>query len=773
MNKILLAILLCFSVQCFGQSEKLTISGHLTDANNGEALIGANFIIKELQTGTVSNSYGFYSISVDPGTYTLLVSYVGFDTKEQAVNLTESKVIDIELRESGTMLKELVVTGEKKNKNVASTAMSKNKLVMPQIKSIPAVLGEVDLIKAIQLLPGISATGEGQSGFNVRGGSVDQNLILLDEATVYNAAHFLGFFSVFNPDAIKNVEVYKGGIPAEYGGRLSSVLDIRMKDGNNKKFAVTGGIGTVSSRLTLEGPIKKDESSFILSGRRTYADQFLRFAKDTSIRNNQVYFYDLNAKANYKLGEKDRIYASGYFGNDVFKADGAKIQWGNATGTARWNHIFSNKLFSNLTLIYSNYDYSLGSNDGATGFSWNSEIQDYSVKLDFNYFLNSNNSIKFGAQTTHHQFEPGIVKGIGESIFSEFDLDDKRALETAIYASNEHKLSTRLTAVYGLRFSLFNNLGGSNVYSYDDQYEVKDTTFYEKGEVYNTFGNLEPRLGLRYTLSPNSSIKASYNRMAQYIHLASNGISSSPLDIWFPSSTNVKPQLADQVALGYFHNFDDNAYETSVEFYYKDLKNSIDFKDHAALLLNQQLEGELRFGNARAYGAEFLVRKNEGKLTGWIGYTFSKAERQIPEINDGEWYNATWDKTHDASLVLSYEINNRISVSGNWVYATGRAVTFPTGRFVYNGEVVPVYSDRNAERMPAYHRADIGFTLRNKIKENRKFFWDLNLSVYNVYNRHNAYSIAFREDEDNPSERFAEQTYIFPVLPSLTWNFKF
>lgn len=769
---LFIALFLCTQFS-YAQNEKHTISGYMTDSANGEALIGATLLVKELSTGTVTNSYGFYSLTLESGSYTLVYSYLGYSSLEQKIELKDNTKLDIELSEEGTQLEELVITAEKKDKNVKSVEMSVEKISIQKIKSIPAVFGEVDIIKAIQLLPGISATGEGQSGFNVRGGSVDQNLILLDEATVYNAAHFLGFFSVFNPDAIRNVEVFKGGIPAEYGGRLSSVLDIRMKEGNNKKLAVAGGIGSISSRLTVEGPLKKNEGSFLVSGRRTYADQFLRFAPDTSIRNNKVFFYDLNAKANYKFGEKDRIYLSGYFGDDVFKVQDTEIRWGNATATARWNHIFNEKLFSNLTFIYSKYDYKLGSTDPALGFTWNSGILDYSGKLDFNYFLNSNNTIKFGAQTTHHTFEPGGITTNSESIFQDFKIAENSSLETAAYLSNEQKISSNLTVLYGLRFSLFNNIGGGNVYSYDDNYKLQDTTYYKKGEFYNSFANVEPRVGIRYSLGNNNSIKASYNRMAQYLHLASNGISSSPLDIWFSSSMNVKPQLADQIALGYFQNFQDNAYEGSVEVYYKDIQNAIDFKDHAALLLNEYVEGELRFGDARAYGAEFLLKKNTGRLTGWLGYTFSKSERKIPEINDGEWYNATWDKTHDASLVLSYELNKRINLSANWVYATGRAVTFPTGRFEYNGVTVPVYSDRNAERMPAYHRGDIGFTLKNKDKEARKLFWDLNVSIYNVYNRHNAYSINFREDPDDASKQIAEKTYIFPILPSVTWNFKF
>jgi len=775
----LLLLLLFTSSTAIAQNDRYTVSGYVSDNANGEKLIGATVYVKQIATGTVTNLYGFYSITLEPGEYTFQYSYVGFQDVEKPVSLRENMKLDIDLSEDSNLIEEVVVTAERKDENVKSIEMSKQKLGIKKIKTIPAVFGEVDIIKAIQLLPGVSATGEGQSGFNVRGGSVDQNLILLDEAPVYNAAHLLGFFSVFNSDAIKNVEIYKGGIPAEYGGRLSSVLDIRMKDGNNKKFAATGGIGSISSRLTIEAPLKKDESSFILSGRRTYADVFLALSPDSSVRENTVFFYDLNTKVNYKLGESDRIYLSGYFGNDVFRSGDFEFSWGNRTGTARWNHVFNDKLFSNLTLIYSNYDYALGTTEDKTGFKWDSEIEDLSAKLDFNYFPNTKNTLKFGLQTIHHTFQPGKIKGVGEeSIFGGFELDKNWALESALYLSNEHKLSSRLTALYGVRYSHFNNLGGSNVYSYDENYAVVDTTTYAKGESYNSFGNVEPRLGMRYSLTETSSIKASYNRMAQYVHLASNGISSSPLDLWFPSSSNIDPQIADQVALGYFHNFRDDSYEASLELYYKDIKNAIDFKDHAQLLINKFIEGELRVGEARAYGAELLVKKNVGAFTGWLGYTLSKSERKIAEINDGEWYNATWDKTHDLSLVGSYEYSKRSTFSANWIYATGRAITLPTGRFDYNGSSVPVYSDRNAERMPAYHRLDLGWNLKCKDKPDRWLFWDLNVSVYNAYNRHNAYTINFADadgdvvDGQTP-EQEATKTYIFPILPSVTWNFKF
>ncbi|MCB0610711.1 MAG: TonB-dependent receptor, partial [Lewinella sp.] len=642
--------------------------------------------------------------------------------------------------------------------------------------TIPVVFGEVDLIKAIQLLPGVQTVGEGQSGFFVRGGGSDQNILLLDEAPVYNASHLLGFFSVFNADAIKDVQLYKGGIPASYGGRLSSVLDIRMKDGNNKQFSGSGGIGTISSRLTLEAPIVKDKGSFIVSGRRTYVDAFLPlFANnDSTLKDSKLYFYDLNLKANYQLSEKDRLFLSGYFGRDVFGASNARVEWGNGTGTLRWNHIFSNKLFSNLTFIYSDFDYAISQEDNVEGFKWDSKIRDLSAKFDFNYFLNPKNSIKFGYQGIRHSFSPGYARGTGsETIYNSLKLPETTSLEHGVYIENEQEISPSLSASYGIRASLFQNLGKATVYHYNENYQVTDSTTYGAGKVYNSYFNLEPRVGLRLKIDDDKSVKASYNRMVQYMQLASNSQSSSPLDIWFPSSPNVKPQIADQVALGYFQNFRNNTYETSIEVYYKKTRNAVDFKDYAELLLNEYLEGELRFGEARAYGAEFLIRKNKGKLTGWIGYTLSKSERRIKEINKGNWYNTDYDKTHDVAVVMTYELNKRSSFSLNWVYGTGAPTTFPTGRLYYNGEVIPVYSDRNAYRMPDYHRMDVSYILKNREKPGRKLFWDLNFSIYNVYNRHNPYTITFKEDSEKPGETYAEKTYLFPILPSVTWNFHF
>ncbi|MGB1031374.1 MAG: TonB-dependent receptor, partial [Flavobacteriales bacterium] len=695
--------------------EKFTISGTVTDQSTGESLIGASVYVTSISRGTTTNLYGFYSLTLPKGDYVVDFGFIGYQTIHKNITLTGQDVkIDVELIPSSIEIGAAVIEGENDAvQNVESVEMSKVTMQIEAIKKIPAFLGEVDIIKAIQLLPGVQTVGEGGSGFYVRGGAVDQNLILLDEAPVYNASHLLGFFSVFNSDAIKDLQLYKGGIPARYGGRLSSVLDVHMKDGNSKGFHGTGGIGTIASRLTLEGPIVKDKGAFLVSGRRTYADLFLKLSKDEGIKNTKLYFYDFNAKANYKLGENDRLYMSGYFGRDVTGfSDLFRIEWGNTTGTMRWNHIYNSKLFSNVTLVYSNFDYFLGSGAGdGLGFKWESKIRDLSAKIDYNYFINPNNQLRFGVSTTHHQLSPGKITPTEEGVFNPFNQGDNNHLESGAYVSNEHQISDRFTAIYGLRFSMFNNIGGT-YFNYDSNFDAIDSTVYANGNIHNTYSGFEPRLGMNFKIDSVSSVKASYNRMYQYMHLASNSTSSSPLDIWFASSPNVMPQRADQIALGYFRNFKDNAIEASIEVYYKDMTNSIDFKNNAQLLLNDKLEGELRFGDARAYGLELFFRKQKGRLTGMIGYTLARTERNIPEIAR-DWYPTKYDKTHDLSVVASYTISERVSLGATFVYGTGSAVTFPTGRFEYYGTLVPVYGDRNSNRMPAYHRMDVGCTLQS------------------------------------------------------------
>ncbi len=768
MKSILLSLVLFLPMSIFAQS-KFTISGYVKDKDSGEEQIGATVYVKDLETGTSTNVYGFYSLTIPEGEHEIMIAFLGYNTITRTINLTQSQKINFELEPEGTDIQEVIATTEAEDKNVESLEMSTTKISINTIRKIPALMGEVDVIKAIQLLPGVQTVGEGGSGFYVRGGGVDQNLIILDEATVYNASHLMGFFSVFNSDIVKDVKLYKGGIPAEYGGRLSSVLDIRMKEGNKKKYGATGGIGTISSRLTLEGPIKEDKASFIVSGRRTYGDLALAAANDTNLRKSQLYFYDLNTKLNWNVNENNKVFVSGYFGRDVFSlADLFGLQWGNATVTSRWTHIFNDKLFLNVTGLYSNFDYFLGSDF----FEWKSNIRDFSGKADFEYYPNPNNKIKFGGQSIRHTFNPGDVEfEIGPSIITS-EIQTTFANEHAAYVSNEHKISKRFSALYGLRWSLFQNTGKYDHFIYDDQsYERVDSVFYNQG-VFNSFSGFEPRLGLKYTLTTSSSVKLSYNRMRQYLHLASNSTSASPLDIWIPSSPNVKPQIADQVAVGYFRNFKDNAYEGSVELYYKFMNNSIDFRDHAQLLLNPYLEGELRFGVARAYGAEWLIRKQKGRLTGWLSYTLARSERQIESINNGLTYPTKYDKRHDLSLVAMYDLNERWDFGTTLIYSTGAAVTTPIGRYEFGNTIVPIYSSRNGARMPPYHRLDLSATLTPKRKDGKEAIGEWVFSVYNTYLRKNPYVINFTEDSDNPGTTKAEMVYLFSIIPSITYNFK-
>ncbi len=773
---LILSVLLGM-VPVSAQKEKqkiFTISGKVTDYQNGESLIGATIYIPELKTGTVSDIYGNFSISLLAGEYTVAITYIGYGPVKKTVLLDKDISLKIELSVRQEFLKEVEITSEKNDHNVARPEMSTFKMDIKDIESIPALFGEVDIIKAIQMLPGVQSVSEGSSGFSVRGGASDQNLILLDGATVYNASHMLGFFSVFNNDAIKDVKLYKGDIPAAYGGRLSSVLDIHMDEGNSKKFEVNGGIGLISSRLTVEGPILKDKCSFIVSGRRTYADVFLPLSSNTALQKNKLYFYDLNAKINYKIGENDQVFLSGYFGRDVFKNEFAGFQWGNGTGTVRWNHLFTKKLFGNFSANYSDYRYMLsaGGSD-VSGFEWNSSMKDIGVKGDISYFLDPKNTIKFGISSTYHMIDPGMAKGTGNSVYNPVSVPNNFALESGVYAGNEEQFGQNLTVKYGLRLTAFQNIGAGTVYHYNSSFNTTGLSIYKSGIIFNTYYELEPRLGILYEFNELSSIKASYARTNQYMQLAQNSTVGTPLDIWFPASPNVKPQLCDQVAMGYFRNFRKNTIETSFELYYKWMQHVIDFKDFAVLLLNDTLEGQLRTGKAWSYGAEFLVRLNEKKLNGWISYTYSRVFRQIDLINNGKIYPAPYDKPHNIAIVLNYRISRRIMISANWVYATGNPLTFPIGRAEVGGKIIPIYSDRNAYRYQAYHRLDISATLFSKPKPGKRFNWDLNLSFYNVYDRHNTWSIEFTQDDVNPNVTIANKVYLFGIIPSITFNFHF
>ncbi|HPT14779.1 MAG TPA: TonB-dependent receptor [Bacteroidales bacterium] len=754
---------------------KFTLSGTVRNSSNGELLIGATIYCPEIQSGTVTNYYGFYSLSLPQGEYSIRFSYMGFKVTEKKVLLQSNQKMDIDLEPLEEQLEEVVITGKRGDENVRAPEMSIVKLDAKTINKIPALLGETDIIKAIQLLPGVQSTSEGSTGFSVRGGSPDQNLIILDEATVYNASHLIGFFSIFNNDAVKDVALYKGDIPAAYGGRLSSLLDVRMKGGNSRKFSATGGIGTISSRLTLEGPVVNEKTSFLLSGRRTYADLFLPFAKNDDLQGNKLYFYDLNARIAHTFNENNRVYLSGYMGRDTFKNKYAQMGFGNRMASFRWNHLFSQKLFLNTTAAYTNYEYSVGTPPGeASSFLWESTMNDFSLRTDFTAYPNPSNTTRFGASSTFHNFFPGITKGQGsESLLIEFKLPRQYALEHALYASNEQKLSPLLTLKYGLRFSAFQNIGPGTYFTYDSLYNPVDSINYNDSEIFHTWLGLEPRISFVWILSEQSSVKGNYSHTIQYLTLAQNSTAGTPLDVWFPASPNVKPQNADQFAVGYFRNFSRNRYEASVETYYKKIGHVIDFKDHAALLMNEYLEGELRVGKGMAYGLEFMIRKNTGRLGGWISYTWSRSWRIIPEINDGMKYPAPYDKPHSIAVVLNYAITARIEASANWVYSTGLPVTFPTGRAVIGNAVVPVYSDRNAYRMPDYHRLDCAITFKGKDKPGKNWHQELNLSVYNAYARKNAWSINFVQDKSDPNVTFAVKTYLFSVIPAITYNFNF
>jgi len=778
MKKILSFIFLyTLIIGAFAQS-RVSISGYIKDGRNGESLIGATLQLEEIKSGTISNEYGFYSISAPTGTYTLKVSYIGYTTIVQTIQLSERQTLNFELQESDIVLEEVVITEKEASSNVTDLKMSSEKLSIETIRKLPQLFGEVDVVRTMMLLPGVQNAGEGTTGFYVRGGGQDQNLILLDEAPVYNASHFLGFFSVFNSDAIKDVEIYKGGIPAQYGGRLSSLLDIRMKEGNNKKFAVTGGVGTISSRLTIEGPILKDKASFMISGRRTYADVFLKLSPNENQRNNKLYFYDLNTKINLTLNDKNRIYLSGYFGRDKFGFSTVfSLGWGNATGTLRWNHLFNDKLFSNTTAYFSNYDYELKIGGSVSNFKWTSNLQETGVKQDFTWYVHPKHTLQYGVQGAYRKFLPGKIEPTSDkSIFNTITSDPIYGIETGIYISDKYKLNKRISVDAGLRFSSYYNMGPGTVYQYANNNPRQDTigkTKYSSGKLINTYAGIEPRIAAMYLLNDVSSIKLNYNRTRQYIQLATNSTSALPTDVWVPSQRYVQPQIADQIAAGYFRNFKQNKFETSMEIYYKWLTNQIDFRDNANVFFNQRIETELLKGIGRAYGSEFMIKKQNGKTTGWISYTLSFTQRQINGINNGNWYYARYDRRHNGNIVITHQLTERWSISGAFIYATGNAVTFPAGRYIYEGNVVPYYTERNGFRFPAYHRADISATLEGKNKPNQKWKGSWNFSVYNIYMRKNAFSIFFREKKDNPNQTEAVMVYLFGIIPSVTYNFKF
>lgn len=794
MNQFLLRFFLASLLLCFmwnlslGQeksaSGKHTISGYVKDETTGEYMIGANVYIKELMKGTSTNLYGFYSLTLKEGNYTLVISYLGYGDIEQEIELTKNIRINRSLKSKAILAKEFEVTGERNDANVQSAEMGVIELEVEKIKTLPAFLGEIDVLKTIQLLPGVQSATEGSSGFYVRGGGPDQNLILLDEAVVYNAAHLFGFFSIFNADAVKKVELIKGNIPAQYGGRLASVLNITMKEGNSKKYEVDGGIGLISSRLTVQGPIKKDTSSFIISGRRTYIDILMKpFIPESSpFSGSGYYFYDLNTKINYRLSDKDRLFMSGYFGRDVFTYNNddngfsVKIPWGNATTSFRWNHLFNDKLFLNTTVLFSDYQFEFVGAQSDFEFKLHSGIRDWNAKLDFNYFPSIRHNVKFGMNYIYHTFIPGTVTAKSNEV--EFDTGDiikYYAHDGAAYINDEFDLNDKIRINAGLRYSLFQHIGPFERFSKDQAGNVTNSEVYAKGEKVATYQGLEPRFTFRYSFNTRSSFKAGYTHNYQYIHLASLSALSLPTDVWVPSTDKVKPQIGTQYAIGYFRNFKENQFETSVELYYKEMDNLVEYKEGALPEenINDNPDNQFTFGKGTSYGAELFIKKRTGNTTGWIGYTWSKTMRVFPEINDGEEFPAKFDRLHDLSIIASHEIK-RWTFSAVFVYATGNSLTLPVSRYVIEGQIVNEYGVRNSVRMKSYHRLDVSATLKGK--ERKKFRSSWNFSVFNVYNRANPFFIYFDNEGDLDKGTLkitAKQVSLFPILPSITWNFEF
>ncbi len=788
-NKIIAILLLLMTIIVPGFSqEKVTISGTITAANSNETIIGANIVIKEIPAYTSTNEYGFYSITIPKGNYKIEISSIGFQTKEITIDLNKNTKLNVSISENSEELQEVIIT-EKKTTNTQKAEMSVNKLSIATIKKMPVVLGEVDVLKSLLLLPGVTNAGEGASGFNVRGGGADQNLILLDEATIFNSSHVFGFFSVFNPDAIKDLKLYKGGIPSRFGGRASSVLDVYQKDGNSKSFHANGGIGLISSRLLLEGPIVKDKGSFIVAGRGSYAHLFLKFTDNK----NSAYFYDLNTKLNYKLDKNNSLYVSGYFGRDVFNLAGSFTNiYGNATSNLRWNHLFSDKLFSNLSFIYSDYYYGLQLD--FVGFKYDSGIKNYNLKYDFKNYISDKVKLNYGVNAIYYDFNPGSISPTTlESGINNRQLDKKYAFEPAIYLEAEQKITDKLEIMYGVRYSQFYRLGASTVNLYQNNETVTfnnqlkiyekgipiGTKFYGNNEIITTYDNLEPRFSAAYSIDNNQSIKASYNRMTQYLQLVSNTSSPTPLDVWTPSDNYIKPQIADQIALGYFKNFNEDKYSVEVETFFKTIKNRINYIDGANLIANEALEQVILNGQMRSYGLELLLRKNTGKLNGWISYTLSRSEQQTPGrtaneigLNNGNWYSSIYDKLHNLAITGNYNWSDKWSFGANFILQTGQPVTFPNGQYQYQGITIPSFGLRNVDRLPAFHHLDISATYIPKPQKKKNWQGEWVFSVYNVYNRQNAASISFRQNNEtgaNEAVRFS----IFGAVPAVSYNFKF
>lgn len=771
---VFIFVLLLVHKTTVAQINSSIITGYVKDATSAEPLPGATIFDPVANKGTSTNDDGFFTIRLSEGKHDLRISFIGYESFEKSVTVPHEKPYNIFITASSTSLNEVSINAERADQNVVSTQMGMQKLDKTTIKEVASFLGETDAIKVLMLLPGIQATSEGSSGFSVRGGAPDQNLIVLDDVPVYSASHLLGFFSVFNNDVIENLTIYKGDIPAKAGGRLSSYLDIRTKNGKLGQIAAQGGIGTISSRLTLEGGITP-KTSFMIGGRRTYGDLALKLSKDENIRKSRLYFYDLNAKVTHTINDNNRIFVSAYMGDDILLNNGIGIVYGNTLGSAKWYHLFNDALRADLTFFSSDYRYKFRVPEGtALAFDWTSGISTNGMKYDLVYDLDDKTELSFGLSSLLHQFKPGSFKGVGDdSFFGELVVNKSQALEHGIYASVNKDISSQLKIKAGLRLSMYQSLGPTTVYNFDPDFVKTDSTIYAKNKIYNTYSGLEPRLGVTYILNKTSSLKTSYAHNIQYMQLAQNSTSGTPIDFWFSASPNIKPQSSDQLAFGYFKNLLNNSVEISIEGFHKWYHNSIDFKDHADLFLNPYLEGEVRVGKGRSYGLEFLARFDRDRWYGWLAYTLSRAERTIPGINEGKTYLAPFDKTHDLSLVFNYRITPQLIASLNFVYYTNNPITFPTGRFEYGGIIAPVYSDRNSYRLDEYHRMDLGLTYKFKGKPGRRLKSELNISVYNLYNRHNPWTINFAQEEYDSKALYAEMTYLFPFLPAITYNFNF
>lgn len=766
-KKMILMLLLHFTgVSVFAGNK--TYFGHVRDANTGEVMIGAVITVKDHpQTGTATNEYGFFSITVSNESNTLLASFVGYKPVEISVNNASPVKQDIAMA-TASVLKEVVVKASS-SKLLNDAQMGTEKLNVAEIKAIPVLFGEKDVLKTLQLLPGVKSAGDGNSGFYVRGGGADQNLVLLDEAIVYNPSHLLGFFSTFNSDAVKDVTLYKCAMPAQYGGRLSSVEDIRMNDGNSKEYHVGGGIGLIASRLNVEGPLGSDKGSFLIAGRRTYADAIANLWQGSS-NGRKLYFYDLNLKTSYRLGDKDRVFLSGYFGQDKLGlGSDFGLDWSNKTATLRWNHVFSGKVFSNTSLIYSNYNYVININPGMGEFEMRSQIRDWNLKEEISVYSSARASYKFGLNAIHHTVTPGEITN--KTAGYRFALQDRRSIESALYFNGQWKANPTLSINYGIRLSAFAALGSGDYYTLDEHKNIVSTTTYKAGEIAQTYIVPEPRLSVSQMLSSNSSLKLSYVRNSQYLHLISNATSANPTDKWISSNNSIKPGISDQVSIGYYRDIRNGKFELSTEAYYKGMQNEVDYKDGADVYGNDAIETQLLIGKGRAYGIELLLKKKTGKLTGWIGYTLSRSERKIDGINHGDWYAMRQDRTHDISVVGIYSVSKKLTLSGTFVYSTGNAVSFPSGKYNTAGNTVFYYTERNGYRMPDYHRLD--FAATRQLSHKKRFSSELSLGIYNVYGHDNAYTITFRQSKDNPEKTEAIQTTLFKMIPSITYNFKF